>query len=752
MIKIFLKKYWIALISCIISAGIVYACADAWGEEYGVSNFAPESFVSNKYSPFFYSENYYYQIGYDDNQNTRFNDANVKEWSAYLEGKLSNRQLIYLLQNASEGKIDSAILYYDKNAKSLPDSLQSFEIFKSTKDKKIANFLRYLLLAKKCEKFAVNEIYNSWNYHNKEKNPANFDVPNINKELTTGMDKSTDIFMQERYWFQLVRSAFFNQSPQDAISLYDQYEKKMPRNTMYYRTLSYTAGAFARLKDYSKSNYYFSRVYDECDELKPGAHFSFQPQEQADWNATLALCKNANEKATLWQMLGTFYRDEMESISQIYQLDPKSEKLDLLLSRAVNSYEQKFSFNGVQAYNYRQTLNSTNLPLRDLISKIAYAENTHKPWAWNMAAGYLYFLDSFYDKAKIFYIKAEKNLPADDLESAQLKLLQVLNKIGGAKRIDAKLENEILADLKWMNVLETNPVGYLRYSDALAWLKQTIAAKYKSQNELVKAECFYSNKAFYANRANAEKMKAFLIKPSKTPFENLCVELSVIKLDDIYEFQAIQLTFKDSIEGAISLLSKNSSAANVILPANPFNGGITDCHDCDHAAPQRTKYSRISFLQKLKELKENIRSGNDVYNNSLLLANAYYNITHFGNDRRFYECAITGSDHYSPISIDSTYRGMLTDMKLPAKYYQVALQSANDNEQKAKCHYMLAKCERDQYYNQHYFNNQENLYGANFMVDLSALNQFELLQKYPDTKFYKEVLEECGYFGKYVAK
>ena len=103
MIKIFLKRWWIALISCGISAGIVYACAGGWGEEYGVSNFAPEAFVDSAYSPFFYSANFYYKIGYDDNQNTRFNDSNVAEWSAYLGQKLSSKQLRYLLENASQG-------------------------------------------------------------------------------------------------------------------------------------------------------------------------------------------------------------------------------------------------------------------------------------------------------------------------------------------------------------------------------------------------------------------------------------------------------------------------------------------------------------------------------------------------------------------------------------------------------------------------------------------------------------------------
>ncbi|MEO6819337.1 MAG: hypothetical protein ABI266_06575 [Ginsengibacter sp.] len=751
MIKIFLKKWWIALISCCISAGIIYACADGWGEEYGTSNFAPEAIVSKSYSPFFYSENYYYQLGYDDNKNERFNDMNVADWSAYLGQKLSDRQLHYLLEKSTIGEMDSAVLFYDKSDPSLPDSLQPFEIFKSKRDDKVAAFLRYLVLAKICEKFAVNEIVDQWDYDSTKKNKKIIDVSVVNKGLKLWMGKSADIFMKERYWFQLVRASYFSESPQDAINFFDQYEKDMPRNTIYYRTLSYTAGAYNQLKNYSKANYYFSRVYDECDEMKTTAHFSFHPQEDADWKATLALCKNVNEKATLWQMLGVYYGDEKEAITQIYKLDTKSDKLDLLLARAVNIYEQKFGYSHSDYYTYvaNAATKNANISIRKLVADIADAGNTDKPWAWDMAAGYLNFLDSIYGKANLYYTKAEKNLPADELDVAQLKLLKVLNKIGGAKHIDAKLENDILSDMNWMDALTKKSVSDLRYGDAMVWLKQTISAKYKAQKEVVKAECFYSSNLFYANKSNAEKMKAFLNKRAKTPFEKLCVQLSTIKVADIYEFQAIQFAFKDSIENAIDLFANNDVPAT-ILPANPFNGSIQDCHDCDQAAPQKTKYSKLSFLQKIKELKDNILAGKDVYNNSLLLANAYYNMSHFGNDRYFYECAILGSAHYSPFAIDSIYRGMLTNLRLPAKYYQLALKSATNDEQKAKCHYMLAKCERDQWYNSHFFNNKENNYAGNTMIDLSALHQFESLKKYPNTKFYKEVIKECGYFSQYV--
>ena len=85
MRKIFSGRLFGVLISCsVIGMGIVWACAGGWGEEYGHSNFTPEVFVDSVYSPFFYSNMFYYKIGHDENQNTRFNASNVKEWSGYL--------------------------------------------------------------------------------------------------------------------------------------------------------------------------------------------------------------------------------------------------------------------------------------------------------------------------------------------------------------------------------------------------------------------------------------------------------------------------------------------------------------------------------------------------------------------------------------------------------------------------------------------------------------------------------------------
>jgi hypothetical protein len=140
----------------------------------------------------------------------------------------------------------------------------------------------------------------------------------------------------------------------------------------------------------------------------------------------------------------------------------------------------------------------------------------------------------------------------------------------------------------------------------------------------------------------------------------------------------------------------------------------------------------------MKEMQDKIKANEEVYNNALLLANAFYNITHYGNARAFYECAVIGSAHYSPTAIDSVFQKPLTSMALAGKYYTVALNAAKTDEQRARCQFMLAKCERNEWYN-------------NSRVDFKEWAGFKALkQQYGNTQFYKEALRECGYLQTYV--
>lgn len=810
MTKTFLKKYWIILISAsCVSTGVVLACADEW-DDYGVSNFTPEAFVDSAYSPFFYSDQFYYGIGHDEAHISRFNNSNAAEWSAWLGGKAGIRELGILLDSTGAATIDSAATWFYQRgaatqsmqtatpqsmqaatpqsmqtapAQSMrattpqsmrtaprPASLQSMQLLADRDDRKAAAFFRYLRLAKQCEAFSVTPIPSFWEERPKTA-PAPVDTLLLNRRLREGLASAPDAFLKERYWFQLVRSAFFNGTPRETIRLFQAYAGGFTPDRTWYRSMAYMAGAYYKLKDYSHADYYYSRVFDGCNELKTVAHYSFHPQEEKDWRATLALCAGNSEKATLWQMLGIFYSDPQRAIREIYALDPGSEKLEVLLSRAVNESEQRFGsgrINSASASSGSASISSDGAPVSSdsapassdssdkallaLVSRIANAGNTAKPWIWQLAAGYLDMLDARYTAAGDRYGKAEKIVPRAPLPQAQYRLLKLLNMVSAVKAITPALERALTPDLTWLLDMEVHPVDpSFRYTGALSWLKRTMADRYRAAGDLVRSECFVSTSAFYADDRNTEALKAFLGKPGKTPYDVLCARLSVNKEADLFEYQAVQRCMSDRIQEAISAMREVPSADTTILPGNPFNARIQDCHDCDHDAPQKIRYSKLAFLQKLKDLRDKITAGQDVYTNAVLLGNAQYNITQYGNARAFYECSVLGTGHAEPWSIDSVFRMSLTSMQTAVKYYTLALGAARNDEQKAKCQYLLAKCQRNEWYNRTYYNDPKNEYGGDgHRPDFIAWEGFKALKQYSGTQYYKDVIRECGYFRAYI--
>ena len=70
------------------------------------------------------------------------------------------------------------------------------------------------------------------------------------------------------------------------------------------------------------------------------------------------------------------------------------------------------------------------------------------------------------------------------------------------------------------------------------------------------------------------------------------LEFTSLKLKDINNFQAVQATFKNKIPEAIAFIQQTDSVQYYTFLGNPFNGNIKDCHDCDHSAYQKKKYSQ----------------------------------------------------------------------------------------------------------------------------------------------------------------
>ncbi|MBE8727294.1 hypothetical protein [Flavobacterium hungaricum] len=785
MKRIFLSKLFLGFSAAFLFVyGIIYACAggDDWDFFGYNSNFTPETFADKSYSPLFLSGGIFYGIGFDTQHNSRFNAAIKSDWAAYLKGKIDTTTVNYFLigdenlnyysdnKNTIKNKEEITNLHgYYKNKKENAASVKWGKKI-PLKDEKVKSFVEFLYLAQKIETVSINKDY--WSYEPVVAKTFN-DVKMI-QSIENVYNTLSDPFLKNRYWFLTMKARFYSNDKQKAIDFFNKTESSVPKNVLYYRALSYVAGINHKQKKYAVANYLYAQVFDKCPELRVVTAYSFSPKNQADWNKALTMAKNNKEKAALWAIHG-YYKDEKQAIEKIYELDPKSEHLNYLATRLVNGLEQSInnSFQKDGSENQPRTKQSVadsktenqvkvDQKALDLIAKISATGNTDRPYLWDLSLGYLQSLKGDYANADKNFDKAVKTLPKTELAGMQLRLLRFVNNLNKIDKLTDKNEKTIIADLNWLyNELPKNYKGQeFRYQNASSWSRNYLSALYREKGNLVLAEIFGESRysywndgnAFYDDEKNLQGIKTFLAKPNKTEIENIGAGIYSLKLKDINNFQAVQAAFKNKIPEAIEFLKQTDSVQYYKFLGNPFNGSIKDCHDCDHAAYQKRKYTQMDFLTTIKEMQDKLAQKEDVYMNSLLLGNAFYNISHFGNGRTFYEISIVGYGS-SPYSFRDKMKEMITNTSVSKMYYQKAFEAAATKEQKAKCIYLISKCERNDYYNKKY-NSIRNYWDIqDDKVNFIAWNGFKTLQKeYSDTKYYQDVIAECGYFNTYVSQ
>ncbi len=566
--------------------GVIYACAggDDWDFFGYNSNFTPETFADKSYSPLFLSGDIFYGIGFDTEHNSRFNRNIKDDWANYLKGKADTTSVNYFLignesrryysdeKNVIKNKEEIADLHAFYKTKKDNKTSQKWSKKLNLKEEKIKNFVEFLYLAQKIETVSIGE--ENWSYE-----PVvakTFKDAKTIQSIENVYNTLSDPFLKNRYWFLTMKARFYSNDKQKAIDFFNKTESSVPKNTLYYRALSYVAGINYKQKKFAVSNYLYAKVFDKCPELRVVTAYSFRPKNDSDWNKALLMAKNNDEKAALWAIHG-YYKDEKQAIEKIYELNPKSEHLNYLATRLVNGLEQSInnSFQKDGGENQPQkkltvaenkTENQAKVDKKafDLIAKISAAGNTDRPYLWDLSLGYLQTLKGDYANADKNFDKAVKTLPKTELAGMQLRLLRFVNNLSKIDKLTDKNEKTILADLNWLYYeLPKNYKGQeFRYQNASSWSRSYLSTLYREKGDVVMSEIFGESRYSYWNDGNSfydnEKvlldMKAFLEKSNKTEIEKIGAGIYSLKLKDINNFQAVQATFKNKIPEAIEFI------------------------------------------------------------------------------------------------------------------------------------------------------------------------------------------------------
>ncbi len=739
--KIF-RKYLIFFVS-IPTLAIALACG--WGGDYydenPVSFFAPEVSKADGFSPFYLSSHYLY-TGVNDPFN-EFRGNNVAEWSGYFNNNVPDSSIRYLLYEAKNTSLDSLIHFMKGKNAMLPKSLSTNSILLYSDKQAVTDFLFFLGFANRCAEYMQPDP-NRWIWGlSMEKSPDSLAGIKLFEGGLKQYKRQKSDFVKQRYMFQLIRLLYNTGKYSSCISLFNEYAASLTQESMKYRSMGYAAGAHYKIKEYASANYMYSILYDRYDQMKVTAWQSFHPQEEKDWNECLVKAKSPREKCVLWHLLGC-YGDPKRGMEEIIKIDPKSELVDLLVTRLVNELERNLPLINDESYGYNKSALKIGGCLKDktivtFFESIASKDNTHDPALWRLSAGYINQLSGEYQAAESWFKKAAAMSSVDSIIHKQISLLRFISKVDTATLLNPAFENSIVNDLNRMKSQGDNYLN-LRVRPALDWAKAKLAAAYKKNGDVVKSHLINHQyrDTFYSSPEKRKLMLAYMNKKNMTAFDDHLLHQYMYRQCDIFELEAVWMLYNYNFIGALKKFKECPGSGDTKLYGDPFLIHINDCHDCDHADPKKKIYTKLQFTERMVEL-EKLATKTDVKNAAkhyFEYANGLYNMTYYGNGRKIRETTIYCPDDYG----DDTDRERepYTNCSIAEKYYLKAAALSNDKEFKAKCVFMAAKCE------------QNEQYSAGNFDGGSETHFLTLKDSFADTKYYLEIIKECGYFRAYL--
>lgn len=395
------------------------------------------------FSPFFYHEEAsYYDIKFNTEYKSRYNEDVVKEWKKFLKDKVKIEIIEYFLLNDSA---KTEIQKIHSNVASLAE-LKHVTRFQLN-DPQITNFFQFVYFAKVVEKSSVSSRY-SWNYDH-------LIIPIVSKvvinQLIEKHKNSRDRFLKNRYWFQLIKGYFYSHRNNDLIIFFDKTKHLQPKNSLFYRAMFYVAGAYEQKKDFAKANYLYSIIFENSPNMRAIISNSFHPKNMTDFKQSLIFAKTTDEKCSLWALYG-FRADKRLAIAEIYKLNAKNPHIDYLLPQMIDEEEARLNSLSITSplLDKKQAKKNLDKDIFFIVKKIANEGKTLNPYIWQMASGYLSLFDRNKYYAKHQFNKAKKHLPKNKEFYNELRALELLCEITEPKLNTLSSEKNISNELKWL--------------------------------------------------------------------------------------------------------------------------------------------------------------------------------------------------------------------------------------------------------------------------------------------------------------
>ncbi|MBA3465131.1 MAG: hypothetical protein H0T46_34685 [Deltaproteobacteria bacterium] len=652
--------------------------------------------------------------------------AMAADWHGFLKDAVTPADWDQVLMKASLSDISAIQLRLKGKSPAAPKGFESSSMWTASNPGRVYAAVEYVELLRRMEPQVTFEPFDG--------KPRPAPGTTLATELAAaqrGMKAAKEPFMQQRYAFAALRALFFRQEWAQAIAFHDKNLATLaaPSEDLKWRARWYVAGALRKADKPARANLELARLHSYYP-LAGMAVFDFNPSEDDDWKDALQLAKDPKDKVALWRMVGVKH-DAMVAAQEIVKLDPKSPLVALLvvreLERAESQVERMFSRPpdpkevAAQKKAYAR--------IEAFANKLAAAPGTSKPYLYDLIAGHIAAKRGDLAAARARLQKAVAAAPTDKRLASQAKASLSIALVANYK-LDPRNEDEVASLMRGIGG------DFSRMGSVKNEVRTKLALAYATANNMVDAEFLAHSVADTFDDGSAELqgklgskwqsvpfLKEMIARTDKrtTEFDRFVLEASHVK-EDLQQDLAVRLTLDGDFKAAKAVYD-TSNARSELLNTDPFVIHVIDCHDCDHEKLGPTSmWTHKNLVERLAELELIAKGGGEQgAQAALAIGNALYNITHHGNARTF-----TGSSHQST-----------SDARLAERYYKQVYNSSGNRELKAKAAWLAAKSELGTL-----IHKEQEL--------LTPTTWFPIFAKFQNTKYYKEVLAECGRFRDWV--
>lgn len=755
--------------------------------DYYISYFH-NNIEGDEYKPFAFNQMSYLNSEEDIESEA---EINSREWGQYLG---VNQQDVFKVMYQTDSATSAKLTQISGNIAELPDSLRQNSFLAALS--KHGKAMNYYTFAKRCEPLA-NVAYDPW-----DPAPRDTTAMSVLAREAQKLAKSTrDRFLKLRYAYQAERMFHYAGMHEDSKAVYEKFiQHSKVSSAVNGWALALYAGSVRRLGSPDASAYLFSKVFASNPERRIQAYKNYY-YNSAVLNNVLGYAKTDEERANIWAING-FGNPEFdtESLNKVYQYDAKSALNGVLLVREVNKLEQamieskdiarvsySYYFGDSNNTNYRDSVKLVNLKhlhtVRDFALKIAGEKKYPEPAVGTLTAAYLSWIEND-DAQALKYLGAlnPDKLPTKLRDQYRITdLLVQANNITKGRSFD---EQALLPTLKWLDQkqsAESELEGERHFSKtARNFYQQILAPAYLKLNDTARAalamaksdQMGYQSTRFWQQYLSPKTMSELLKYRSKAAGNDLLAFLAIplkqMNNDDFYELYGTTYLRQHQYEKAVQMFAKVSAAYQFLTPenwyaddenaklySNPFVETVNDYPK--KKASAKSAINKKTFAKEMLRLQKLLVS--DKKNAALYyyqMANAVYQTGYYGNS--WYLISYTWSVYDYSMPATNTYDIDYIEAKTAKSWYLKARALSTDENFKAKCTFMLAKCEQkrmttDSQLNMFNFWDEDDARYKSF-ISANYNNAYfkELKTKYSKTPFYQIAAGECSYLRDFIAR